>query len=141
MVKLGDFGIARVLNNTRDNARTMVGTPYYLSPEIVENRPYGFQSDMWALGVLLYEMCTLKPPFDGQSLHHLALKIARGNYPPPPARYSSDLKGLIASLLAVRSEQRPKVGEVLKLPFIQTRIRSFLTESVRMDEFSHTVLH
>lgn len=88
MIKLGDFGIAKVLNNTRDNAKSMVGTPYYLSPEIVENRPYNFMSDVWSLGVLLYEMMTLKPPFDGQSLHHLALKIARGNYPPPPAHYS-----------------------------------------------------
>ena len=42
MIKMGDFGIARVLNSTKDNAKTMVGTPYYLSPEIVENRPYSF---------------------------------------------------------------------------------------------------
>lgn len=56
-VKLGDFGIARVLSHTKDIAKTVVGTPYYLSPEIIENRPYSFSSDIWSLGVLLYEMC------------------------------------------------------------------------------------
>ena len=76
---MGDFGIARVLNSTRENAKTMVGTPYYLSPEIVESKPYGFKSDIWSLGVLLYEMSALRPPFDASSLHYLALKLFKGN--------------------------------------------------------------
>ncbi len=59
MVKLGDFGIARVLSNTKSRAKTIVGTPYYLSPEIIESLPYNFKSDIWSLGVLLYEMCAL----------------------------------------------------------------------------------
>ncbi len=58
-VKLGDFGIARVLSNTKSKAKTVVGTPYYLSPEIIESQPYNFKSDIWSLGVLLYEMCAL----------------------------------------------------------------------------------
>jgi len=56
---LGDFGIARVLSSTRSKAKTVVGTPYYLSPEIIRGDPYSFKSDVWALGVLLYEMCAL----------------------------------------------------------------------------------
>ena len=47
-IKLGDFGIARVLDATKDYAKTMVGTPYYLSPEIIEDRPYNFKSDVWS---------------------------------------------------------------------------------------------
>ena len=74
-VKLGDFGIARVLSNTRSNAKTVVGTPYYLSPEIIESSPYSFKSDIWSLGVILYEMCALVPPFNAQSLHQLAQRI------------------------------------------------------------------
>ena len=80
IVKLGDFGIAKVLKSTVDNASTIVGTPYYLSPEIIDNKPYNFKSDIWSLGVLLYEMCALKPPFNGQSLHALALQIVMGKY-------------------------------------------------------------
>ena len=59
MIKLGDFGIARVLSDTKSKAKTVVGTPYYLSPEIIHNQPYSFKSDIWSLGVLLYEMCAL----------------------------------------------------------------------------------
>ncbi|PIO25673.1 hypothetical protein AB205_0121000, partial [Aquarana catesbeiana] len=60
--KLGDFGIARMLNNTMELARTCVGTPYYLSPELCENRPYNNKTDIWSLGCVLYELCTLKHP-------------------------------------------------------------------------------
>jgi len=80
MVKLGDFGVARILKNTMAKAATMVGTPYYISPEIVENRPYTIATDIWSLGVVLYEMCTLKPPFDGKSLNFLCMKIVKGKY-------------------------------------------------------------
>ena len=69
IVKLGDFGIARVLSNTRSKAKTVVGTPYYLSPEIIKSESYSFKSDIWSLGVLLYEMAALTPPFNAGSLH------------------------------------------------------------------------
>jgi NIMA (never in mitosis gene a)-related kinase 1/4/5 len=72
IVKLGDFGIARVLSNTRSRAKTVVGTPYYLSPEIIKSESYSFKSDIWSLGVLLYEMAALTPPFNAGSLHQLA---------------------------------------------------------------------
>ena len=72
IIKLGDFGIARVLSNTRSRAKTVVGTPYYLSPEIIRQEGYSFKSDIWSLGVLLYEIAALQPPFNAQSLHQLA---------------------------------------------------------------------
>ena len=141
LIKLGDFGISKVLSNTIDKARTMVGTPYYLSPEIVENRPYSFKSDVWSLGVLLYELCTLKPPFDGTSIRHLGLNIVRGIYPPIPPHFSRDLKMLISQMLTVDSNRRPTVAQVLRMPFIKSKIQGLLSESVRFEEFSHTILH
>lgn len=75
-VKLGDFGIARLLSHTREKVNTMVGTPYYLAPELLENKPYSFKCDIWSLGIILYEvrlylsqMCCKVPPFNGESLH------------------------------------------------------------------------
>ena len=79
LIKLGDFGIAKCLEFTMQKASTFIGTPYYLSPEIVQNLPYSFKSDIWSLGVLLYEMCCLKMPYDANSLAELTLKIIKGN--------------------------------------------------------------
>jgi NIMA (never in mitosis gene a)-related kinase len=56
-----------VLNESANFANTMVGTPYYLSPEMCEERPYNEKSDVWALGCVLYELCTFKPPFDAKN--------------------------------------------------------------------------
>ena len=69
IVKLGDFGIARVLSNTKSKAKSVVGTPYYLSPEIINADEYSFKSDIWSLGVLFYEIAALEPPFNGRSLN------------------------------------------------------------------------
>jgi len=53
----------------------MVGTPYYLSPEVFQNKPYGYKSDIWAIGCILYELCTLKKAFDAKNIVNLMEKI------------------------------------------------------------------
>ena len=73
IVKLGDFGIARMLDQTAGFAETVVGTPYYLSPEIVQAQEYNFKTDVWSLGVILYEMFALQPPFNGNNIATLAI--------------------------------------------------------------------
>ena len=138
-VKLGDFGIAKGFQKTMDKAKTMVGTPYYLSPEILENKPYDSKSDIWALGVLLYEMMTFKMPFNANSLPMLSVKIMRGNYIPPPTIYTKDLRELVAKCLTLDAKMRPTIDEILKTPLIQNRIRSFLDEVQYNKEFSKTI--
>ena len=98
---MGDFGISRVLNNTDEKAKTQVGTPYYLSPEICLDKAYDHKSDIWSLGCVLYELTTLKHAFDAGNMHALVLKIIRGKYPAVPTSYSLDLRGLISSMLQV----------------------------------------
>lgn len=67
-IKIGDFGIARVLQDTYDCAQTAIGTPYYLSPEICQEKPYNQKSDIWSLGCILYELVTLRHAFDANSI-------------------------------------------------------------------------
>lgn len=56
LVKIGDLGVAKLLDTSTAFAQTIVGTPYYLSPELCADQPYRDKSDCWALGVLLYEV-------------------------------------------------------------------------------------
>nr|KAG5709257.1 hypothetical protein BaRGS_018009 [Batillaria attramentaria] len=140
-VQLGDFGIAKVLNNTVELARTCIGTPYYLSPEIVENKPYNNKSDIWSLGCVLYELTTLKHAFEAGNMKNLVLKIIRGSYPPVPPQYSYDLRGLIAQLFKRAPRDRPSINNVLRKNFIMERVRRVLSAEQIADEFNHTILH
>ncbi|GAM22931.1 hypothetical protein SAMD00019534_061060 [Acytostelium subglobosum LB1] len=123
VVKVGDMGIAKILNSDTSFARTVIGTPYYLSPEICEDRPYDHKSDIWSLGCVLYELATLKHAFNAGSLPALVLKILKGNYPPIPTMYSSDMRSLISFMLRTDPKQRPSVDNILSLPFIQTYVQ------------------
>ena len=99
--KLGDLGISKVLNSREAKAKTYCGTPYYMAPEIVDQKNYGFPADIWALGVLLYEMCALKCPFEGKNTVELFRKIKMGIADPIPKYYSDELRVLISYLLKV----------------------------------------
>ena len=67
-VRLGDLGVARVLSHDTNFAQTFVGTPYYLSPELCEEKPYNEKSDVWAFGCLLYELLTGQAAFRGETV-------------------------------------------------------------------------
>ncbi|KAK3599925.1 hypothetical protein CHS0354_012567 [Potamilus streckersoni] len=140
-VKLGDFGIAKVLGSTVELARTCIGTPYYLSPEICENKPYNNKSDVWSLGCVLYELTTLKHAFEAGNMKNLVLKIIRGSYPPVPSKYSYELRGLIALLFKRAPRERPSINSILKKPFVSQKVPKFLSNEQLADEFSHTVMH
>lgn len=126
LVKLGDFGIAKNLSKTLEKIKTIVGTPYYMSPQICENKDYSIKTDIWSLGVILYEMCALKLPFEGGSLPALALKISRGEYPAITANYSKDLKALIKTLLQNNPLKRPSISKILQNPLLSKRVPHYL---------------
>ncbi|XP_056352635.1 serine/threonine-protein kinase Nek5 [Oenanthe melanoleuca] len=141
VAKLGDFGIARQLNSTTEFAHTCVGTPYYLSPEICENRPYNNKTDIWSLGCVLYELCALKHPFQGNSLHELVLKICRGCFQPVSPNYSYDLRILISQLFKISPRDRPSINSILRKPFLQKLVLRYLPPEVAQEEISYTVIH
>ncbi|KAL3137850.1 hypothetical protein ABBQ38_005103 [Trebouxia sp. C0009 RCD-2024] len=119
IVKLGDFGISKALGDNQNVARTMVGTPYYMSPEILKGKPYDGKTDVWAIGCVLYEMCALKKAFDASNLGAITVKVMSGKFPPIPAHYSSDLKQLVEALIKKEPEARPSLQEILDLAYVR----------------------
>ena len=113
MSSLGDLGVAKAMHEKVNFAHTMVGTPYYLSPEMCEEKPYNEKSDIWALGCVLYEMCNQKPPFDATNQGALILKIIRGKYNNINACYSKDLQEVIDKCLCKNYQQRPFASQIL----------------------------
>lgn len=124
--KLGDFGIAKILDTTIDVAKTCVGTPMYLAPEMCQDIPYSSKADVWALGCLLHEMCSLKPPFDAPNLINLFYKIIRAEYEPLPSHYSPALLGIVEAILVKTPDERPSARQVLNLPCIKDMLSKFI---------------
>uniref|UniRef100_A0A8C8BNX1 Serine/threonine-protein kinase Nek4 n=1 Tax=Oncorhynchus tshawytscha TaxID=74940 RepID=A0A8C8BNX1_ONCTS len=126
IIKVGDLGIARVLENQNDMASTLIGTPYYMSPELFSNKPYNHKSDVWALGCCVYEMSTLKHAFNAKDMNSLVYRIVEGKLPQMPSKYDPQLGALIKSMLCKRPEDRPDVKLILRQPYIKRQIAMFL---------------
>ncbi|AAZ10353.1 serine/threonine-protein kinase, putative [Trypanosoma brucei brucei TREU927] len=134
VVKLGDFGISTVVQNTLACAKTVCGTPYYFSPELCQNKPYNNKSDVWALGVILYELLTLQRPFLARSLKELLKKILVGQYEPIPSTVPAEIRGLCGALLQVNPVQRPSINRILESPFVQESLKGFSADLEKQAE-------
>ena len=125
-VKLGDFGISKVLENTSAMAATVQGTPYYMSPEVCQNKPYSYQSDIWALGCILYELCALKHAFHSENLLGLVYKIVQKEPDPLPDTFSSEMQDLVTLLLNKDNTQRPRIIDIIRRPFVKKHMERFV---------------
>ncbi|XP_014247814.1 serine/threonine-protein kinase Nek2-like [Cimex lectularius] len=121
--KLGDFGLARI-EQDEPTTTNFVGTPYYLSPEVVRGHGHNRKSDIWALGCLVYEMCSLRPPFNGTNMKELTFKIKSGKYKEIPSFYSENLRKVISFMLSVKHEFRPTIEMILHHPLVVVNIKS-----------------
>eukprot|EP00929_Paragymnodinium_shiwhaense_P041257 TRINITY_DN21442_c0_g1_i1.p1 TRINITY_DN21442_c0_g1~~TRINITY_DN21442_c0_g1_i1.p1 ORF type:complete len:620 (+),score=65.17 TRINITY_DN21442_c0_g1_i1:117-1862(+) len=130
-LKMGDFGIAKVLSCTAACARTQIGTPYYLSPEVCQEKPYTWPSDIWAMGCIFFELCERKVPFDAANISGLVQKICRGPTPQISASsgYSDFVRQLCCEMLNRNPSQRPSAETILQRPRIQEVVRQMLDEA------------
>ena len=115
-VKIGDLGVAKCTKHGM--AQTQIGTPYYMSPEVWRNQKYDKKSDIWSLGVLLYELATFKHPFTAQNERALASKVLRGQYPALPKSFSSDMSSVVQLMLQVDPNKRPTASQLLEHPLV-----------------------
>ena len=100
-IKLGDFGLSRIMSDKSVFAYTHVGTPYYMSPEQIAEEKYDHKSDIWSAGCVLYEIVSLRAPFEATNKVQLAQKIKSGQVETIPKQYSSELFEVLKQMISV----------------------------------------
>ncbi|XP_071259082.1 serine/threonine-protein kinase PLK2-like [Salvelinus alpinus] len=115
-LKVGDFGLAAKLESAGNRKKTICGTPNYLSPEVLNKQGHGCESDVWALGCVMYTMLLGRPPFETTNLKETYRCIREARYS-LPSSLSPQAKQLISSLLAKTPEDRPHLDHILRHEF------------------------
>lgn len=115
-VTITDFGLAKQ-KQKESKLYSMVGTLVYSCPEIIKSEPYGEKADIWALGCILYQMTTLKPPFPADNMLSLANKIVESKFEPisDTEEYSSLINYTVTKCLTVNPDDRPDIIGVVGL--------------------------
>ncbi|KAL0229869.1 hypothetical protein PCE1_003433 [Barthelona sp. PCE] len=115
-LKIGDMGLGRILNSSTQFAKTFCGTPLYFSPELCNGDPYNTKSDVWSLGVILYELMTLSVPFKASNQMILIQMILRRTPAPLGDCYSKAVQFIVQCMLDKDPSTRPTVTDVLNFP-------------------------
>ncbi|RHY25579.1 hypothetical protein DYB32_008221 [Aphanomyces invadans] len=132
-LKIGDFGLASMLDSREEKRRTMCGTPNYIAPEILNghhNSGHSFEVDIWSTGVVMYTLLVGKPPFETKDVKNTYKLIRANDYSfPPHISISANAKALVMDLLQKDPTQRPSIGTILAHPFLQEAIPDALPDS------------
>jgi NIMA (never in mitosis gene a)-related kinase len=107
---------------------TSCGTPYFMPPEVCQGKPYDSKADVWAVGVILYELITLKKPFDSDTISGVFDKITKAPIEPLAESVDSSLRMLVGMLLNKDYNKRPNIFEVAQVPCIKKHIIRFVDE-------------
>ena len=138
-VALGDFGVARELQLDKVAARTFIGTPIFMSPEMFRHAPYGHKADMWALGCILYEMMALAEPFRAKSMKGLARQVQHGTPARLPDQYGKHTRDVAYDLLRKNPDERPSARELIRdRPRLRDACASILRDAGAANERERT---
>ncbi|MEJ1285737.1 NIMA (never in mitosis gene a)-related expressed kinase 11 [Cricetulus griseus] len=125
-LKIGDFGVSRLLMGSCELATTLTGTPHYMSPEALKHQGYDAKSDIWSLACILYEMCCMDHAFSGSSFLSVVLNIVEGDTPSLPERVPRELNAIMQRMLNKSPSLRPSAAEVLKVPYIDEQLQHLM---------------
>ncbi|KAI3384445.1 hypothetical protein SNEBB_001280 [Seison nebaliae] len=137
-LKIGDFGLATLMQSRSKKKKTLCGTPNYIAPEVLTKSGHGFEADIWSLGCIMYVLLIGKPPFETTSLKDTYDRIKRCVYE-RPTTISSEAENLISMMLSLSPELRPVASSLKRHKFFNgytptTLPQSCLTTAPRFDD-------
>ena len=133
-IKLGDVGIIKILKTTNNYAYTNIGTPFYMSPELYKNRRYTNKTDIWSIGVVLYELMTFKVPYNAENLAALKYKVSNQKWlldDKFKQRYSKELVNLLYKILEPIPYNRYDINQILESPYFKAEYELIKRDSVK----------
>ena len=136
IIKIGDFGISKVLDRNHKNTKTQIGTPLYMPPEVIESIKYDYKADIWSLGITFFELMYFSRPFGGNHTINLFMNIIKGKKRKSVNNnnniYSEELIGIINKMISNDPNKRPTIDEILNVPFINKHLKEFLGKNKKL---------
>ena len=136
IIKIGDFGISIALTKTLIKAKSVIGTPLYMAPEVYDSAWYDYKADIWSLGITFFQLITFNDPFKGNSPVGLYKNIiedkknmsinANNNY------YSQELIDIVKKMMTKNPKERPSIDEIFQVPIIKQNLEIFLENNKKL---------
>tara|TARA_B100000902_G_C27139765_1_gene827984 strand:- start:233 stop:1036 length:804 start_codon:yes stop_codon:yes gene_type:complete len=133
-IRLGDVGIVKILKSANNYAYTNIGTPYYMSPELYKYNKYTSKTDIWSIGVVLYELMTFKLPYDANNIAGLKYKISYQNWHLDykyRSRYSKELCNLLSKIMEPSQFNRYDINQILESTYFNREYRQYKNKIVQ----------
>ena len=140
-IKLGDVGVVKLMRCYMMWGQTQVGTPLYMSPEIIRRERYDKRVDVWSVGCIVHELMSLTPPFAARNMFELRACILSGRWRPPPLSYSQELRGVVAKMMAVQPRLRPDLDALLRRPSVASPMKDRGLELFLLDRAVQPLFH
>ena len=119
-LKIGGFDLAVKLKFEGEKRTSIVGTPLYMAPELLKEKEYSYEIDIWSLGIIIYEILIGKTPFETQHFEELLRKLNKLDYSfPKNIKISDDAKDLISKILVEDPSKRPTLEQILEHQFFK----------------------
>lgn len=121
-VKVGDMNTSKIMGSKKLTS-TVIGTPFYLAPEIWKNTQYDYRCDVFSMGCVMYELAMLRPPFKAASVEELYKLVKKGYYCPMPKKFSKGLRLFISQCLQINPKIRPNMKKLLESEMIKKQLK------------------
>jgi len=137
--KLADFGVSAQLESEEQKRKTVIGTPFWMSPEVISESTYDGKADVWSLGISIIEMAEMEPPYS--NIHPMRAIFMIPSRPPPklqhPDDFSPEMNDFLALCLQKDPNSRPTADELMDHPFVKQAVQDLETAHPR--GYSHLI--